>query len=468
MSAEQIHHMGVSEYLGYSGVVLLVCKEYEDAYDQLRSYESDPEGRGGGVVVLGQPGIGKTCFLYYLLFRLLSEKKAVAFQVGEDFLLFQGAGVQRCKSISINGAIIPSGTWALTDSHVSFERPCNAFLKACSAGRAWVVQTTSPSESKYARWQEEWDAKLFWMQVFHFDELYTLGKTLGLNTQTLRDNYNSWGPSARVCVSLTKDPNKVRSHAQSVVRAAYGLTSDGRQFDGFRFVSTHQLFVVRPTDSRQVTAVEFGTNRLRGIVARAYANHDRATRLRFYSAIRGDPMFSSPAGEIYKSHVLLWFRHARNTEFIPCTSNVPHSPLLNIPACPGNLKFFSKPDELQEMYKPGLPICWVPTSETLPTLGAVVLTDDAVITVQITIASKRDTKNIGFIDIYRNLPPRLKTKPRCHVFITDSDSNAESLRDQNLTVPKGTHVYSAIASVEDLDSKVVMTEDCMDALEKER
>ncbi|KAI9439308.1 hypothetical protein H4582DRAFT_2142924 [Lactarius indigo] len=122
--------------------------------------------------------------------------------------------------------------------------------------------------AKYAKWHEEWDAKLFWMRGFPL------------------------GASARVCISLTRDPKNIRSHARSMVRGVCSLTSDAGQFDGFRFASTHQLM------SRELT-VECGTNRLRGFVTRTYAKHDHATPLRFYSAIRGDPKFSSLAGQTF-------------------------------------------------------------------------------------------------------------------------------------------------------------------------
>jgi len=194
ITEEQINYLGV-KYLFYSKFILLVCKEYKYAYDKLWSWERDPVSRGSGVVILGQPEIGrylspttvsftnichstpnpgKSCFLYYLLFHLLNEKKTVAFQVGEVFILFQDTGIQRCGTTSTDRLIIPSGTWALTDSCTGFEKPCNAFLNA-PLGHAWIVQTTSPSENKYAQWQQEQNAKTFWMQVFPLDELNALG-----------------------------------------------------------------------------------------------------------------------------------------------------------------------------------------------------------------------------------------------------------------------------------------------------
>ena len=82
---------------------------------------------------------GKTCFLYYLLFVLLSEQKTVAFQVTSHFILFQDTGIRLLDCYSFAGKAIPPGTWALTDFHPDSVTPCQAFVNASNAGRAWIV-----------------------------------------------------------------------------------------------------------------------------------------------------------------------------------------------------------------------------------------------------------------------------------------------------------------------------------------
>ena len=126
-------------------------------------------------IVFVTPNPGKSCFLYYLLFHLLSMGKSVAFQVGDKFLLFQDTGVRLCDITFSNGQIIPDGTWALADSHRHFDEPCDAFLNACKSGRAWVVQTTPPLEDKWRSWQKEYGADMYWMDVVTLDQLNALG-----------------------------------------------------------------------------------------------------------------------------------------------------------------------------------------------------------------------------------------------------------------------------------------------------
>ncbi len=193
---EQIKYLGLRDHLLYDQVVLLVREEYKVAYPTLRWYKENPNSTSGGVVVTGQPGIGmhlsptavsfanhrhptpnpgKTCFLYYLLFRLLSAKETVAFQVNEDIILFQGSGVRMTGIGTYDGQNIPSGTWALADSHAEFETPCRAFMVASAAGNAWIVQTTSPQPRRWALWHKERSANKYWMDVLSLDELNALG-----------------------------------------------------------------------------------------------------------------------------------------------------------------------------------------------------------------------------------------------------------------------------------------------------
>jgi hypothetical protein len=198
LTKQKIDELGLRR-LDYDGKALLVRKDYEIAYGDLENY-SATSTRSGGVVVTGQPGIGavctsrrprtpsliitalhnigKTCFLYYVLLRLLCEEKTVAFQANNHFLLFQNTGVQislDSSGLDDAGENIPHRTWALTDSHPEYVHPCKAFLTASRRGRAWIVQTTSPSSKRWSEWHKYRSAYIYWMDVFPLDELSALG-----------------------------------------------------------------------------------------------------------------------------------------------------------------------------------------------------------------------------------------------------------------------------------------------------
>ena len=300
---------------------------------------------------------------------------------------------------------------------------------------------------------------------------------LGLNTEILRDIYNSWGPSTCNCLKFAQNPKAIGRHEQDVFRAAFELTKDASNYPSFKVPSaTYWIFVVRPSpDSREIASVEFGTNRLREIFVRAYTQQDHAVRYSFYRTIRGHPWFASLAGQIFEIHVLLWFWHTESYRNLSCTYATERTPRLLIPSCQENLKFFYKAEELKDISEPEKPLCLVPTSRTFPSLDAVVLTSNTVITIKITIAFKHSANEEEFDLIYRNLPPGLLQKRpyRNHVFVTDKEINAKSLREQkslqNLTEnPKGIAIFSTAIGVDYLDSTAPATEERVDALEKAR
>lgn len=271
---ENVHSLRLSQ-LHFGESVLLVREEYKDAYSYLESRKAKEEAssRGGGRIVSGQPGIGKSCFLYYLLFRLLSEKKNVAFQVKDKFLLFQDTGVRICSFDASNGPIMPDRIWALSDSLPGpvFSMPCEAFLTACRTNRAWVVQATSPLESRWKGWSREHGAKMYWMGIFTVDEMNALGNLLGLKIEVMRDCYDSWGPSARNCVEFAREEQDGTSYERDVLIAARKLVKNDSDFTRLNEpTATHRIFLVRPSrDSREEASIDFGTKHLREIVARA-------------------------------------------------------------------------------------------------------------------------------------------------------------------------------------------------------
>ena len=196
LTTQKIHDLGLRT-LFYEANVLLVRKEFEISYEELEKYKAGPY-ESGGVVVTGQPGIGlhlspttdsftnnhyfhnlgKTCFLYYLLLRLLCEEKTVAFQLNNHFVIFQKTGVEFAPNSSgfeDAGSVIPHGTWALTDSRDNYAQPCKAFVAASTLNGAWIVQTTSPSSNNWRHWHKYLYAYIYWMDLISFDELTVLG-----------------------------------------------------------------------------------------------------------------------------------------------------------------------------------------------------------------------------------------------------------------------------------------------------
>ena len=262
----------------------------------------------------------------------------------------------------------------------------------------------------------------------------------------------------RTCLA---DHEQLAHHELSVTRAAHKFTEEAIPYGDLDSLTvSHRLFSVRPNlkeGSRQKVTVDFATKTVLRFVSRAYTMQDRATRLRFYNMIRRDLWFgtSALASYIYETYLLLWIRYDASTlNSLPCTPALDSSPSLRIPTCGDNMEFFSNVDALKNVDQNEGRKCWVPASQTFSTCDAIVFTNNFVITM--TIASKHGAEPCGFEKISESLPhDLLATRDWCHVFLTDNEDEADSLRQQKLTeIPQkmAIHVYSAYVNIEVWDS----------------
>ena len=256
------------------------------------------------------------------------------------------------------------------------------------------------------------------------------------------------------------DTMRVVAHERSVEVAADEFISNIRQFANIdEMASSHRLIVAWPTATKRTAYPAFASNYILGFVSRAYAKLDLATRQRFYNAISGHTWFGASAGHIFESGVLLWFRYSPAGELLSCNPAEEHLtgypvPVLEIPVCGENMKFISKTEDLRLVAGFDLPVCLVPVPQTFPTADAIVLTEEYIITVQMTVASRHDTNRIGFQTIHDGLPSAFREAHTwCHVFVTDTEDKAKSLRKLQVDPvgTKGIHVYSAFIDIEKLD-----------------
>lgn len=297
-------------------------------------------------------------------------------------------------------------------------------------------------------------------------------RILNQDLDLMRKNYKLWGPSARTCMSLTND-NALERHKRKLDRAVDRFTKDFTQFEKIDAASvSHQLFVVRPTESRQYETVEFASDHVLGLVSRAYATRDHAARQYFYKTISGHTWFGASVGRIFETSVLLWFRHSPDNDFIQCHSALNRIPDLRIEPCRENIRYFDKVDELKNVHEEETQLCMVPISQTFKTVDAIIITKLSIITVQMTVSHTHGANLEGFKNIYDAFSPELLSqRGRYHVFITDTVDKAISLGRQKtlaerVKIDMSIKLYSAFIEFEKLDS--VITGKRVDELETNR
>ncbi|KAH9172974.1 hypothetical protein EDB89DRAFT_1905677 [Lactarius sanguifluus] len=440
-------HIDSLQKLGYTeSCGLLLRPEYDIALRTICKDQKTAKARQcGGVVVTGQPGIGKTCFLYYVLLRRLSEMEPVALERPDFFILFHDGGVYRYPKADPN--FLPKSTWALTDSTGQTPEPCSAFQTVSKRREAWLIQTTSPEETRWRDWHKYCTADKFLMNPTSIEEITILGKLLKPDVDVsddLQRLYRKWGPSARTCLLLLQE-GKEGTYERKVKRTAIDFVRTANpNFDQSKV--SHHLFSVRPVGQsraeREDHIAEIATDHIKDIISYAAA----------------DANAQYPAGAMFEGFVLSWLYARPNAEPLRCFAT--NQADLEIPACgKDQTTFIDRNSTLSTKDVNGCdkpPFCLLPKPKNFPTADAIVITDEFVITIQVTVSNQHGAKKDGFDEIKKIIPASLRTqknkpkqyKPWRHVFITHSDNEAESLRKQNLPgLPDGALLYSGVFDI---------------------
>ncbi|KAI9454998.1 hypothetical protein BJY52DRAFT_1417649 [Lactarius psammicola] len=428
---------------------LLVRPEYDVALGMLNEdHHTAQKCNCGGVVVNGQPGIGKSCFLYYLLLHRLNEMTLVALQLPSYFVVFRDDGVYR-HPLDANSDRLPEGTWALSDSNDEAEQPCTAFLTAARRQRAWIVQTAFPLEERWKKWQKYRNADTSVMNHISIQEITILGNILGLDVGNPRHIYEKWGPSARSCV-------RVENAAQEFIKHAATTT----MFDEMKV--SHLLFSIRPVkqcrDERRIQIAEVATDHIRTVISYAAAEVKAQERIDFYQTVSTHPWFRVSAGVMFKGLVCSWLYARSNVPPLRCFATGMLD--LEIPACgQDQTTFFGSKNGLKNVNgDKKLPLCLLPTSENFPTA-------DAIVTIQVTISDCHDAKKSGFDTIKKLIPSDFRRDKWHHVFITDDDRRAVSLRNQTLNEDLGDIlIYSGVFDI----SRSGVTREDMEAYDEKK
>jgi len=151
----------------------------------------------GGVVVTGQPGIGKTMFLYYILIHRILHGQPTAFQpTSSHTLIFHHSRAEIFGEHTTIDSLAYPGAWALSDSNADVYQPRREFVELHN--RFFLVQATSSQPSRWKAWSQQRRAKLAVMDFWTWSEIY-IGATefeshlKNINKETLMDLFNKQG-----------------------------------------------------------------------------------------------------------------------------------------------------------------------------------------------------------------------------------------------------------------------------------
>jgi hypothetical protein len=277
----------------------------------------------------------------------------------------------------------------------------------------------------------------------------------------LSQQFEKWGPNARICLESAEDPSKVamfETIAQDVARV-YARDPERYSYNQaiVSLCASHSLFTVMPsTESRITSYVTIKTNYLRNLVAIAVAELNAAAQVNFYTQMSKHPWFKSSSGYIFEKFVFTWLFSNPTSEGLLCTpadtadttDTAAPEPFTLYPVGSESVFVFEGCKALtraQDHTTSG----WLPAALNFPSIDAIIFTDGLIVTIQSTISSTHDAKDIGFKQIAQGFKKALRyfrSLQWRHIFVTHSDENAQQLRSQSLPglESKRIWVYSAV------------------------
>ncbi|KAH9014215.1 hypothetical protein EDB84DRAFT_1568299 [Lactarius hengduanensis] len=394
LDAEEIDRLKLFD-LEFYGEVLLFRREYTTAYDSLE-LGSPTEQKKPDVVVLGQPGIGKSVFLFYVLLRRLSNNLPTALQLSNDtFVLFRadGAGLYSGNDRRVD---IPKGTVVLTDAGPKFKIPCDVFF--------------------WKNWHKLYDADLFVMDYFSAGEMVVLGTLRGIPADDLLRTYNKWGPNARNCLLFSQRPQTEYLHGSRVDTAVKSFIDRFPYFQGdFDALQvSHIIFSVLPEDSstrvgRQVPVAKVASEYINKLIINATIKAETDQQITFFKSLCTHAWFKSAAGRILESFVLAWLSAHPASTPIPCTAAAAAAPVLKIPVCPKDRAIpLTGLTLLKTTKRRTLPFCFIPISQNFSAIDAIVFDKSHLITVQVTVSPKHDVNSDALRQIWKALPAAIR------------------------------------------------------------
>ncbi|KAJ8517233.1 hypothetical protein ONZ45_g5568 [Pleurotus djamor] len=401
---------------------ILIRQEYVDTLAYLRN-KSARSSKASGCVILGQPGIGKAFFLIYVLIDRLYNKEPVALQMSAHYyLLFDDRQVT--AHLSDNSSplwkrrnVWKHPIWMLSNASEHVRGPCDAFRYYTG----YIVQASPPSHAHWKGWLKERTGLMYVMDVPSSSEIASIAHILNLDQAKCANIVSQWGPSARIMVSLAREPEQevqyqraARSGAWRLSRRPYLLgMMTSPSFDS-ETLSSLIVFVRPGRDGSGLTnrvhpSPWIPTQYLAELMAKALQTVSAADQTRFFTNLMANSYSLTAAEWLSEAWVHTRFSSG---EDIPCTwkglAPFEHLPAALKPA-PAT---FCRLDEVS----PNEPFYWRPSAPDFPGINGVLFDGQAVYAIQATVSREHSTVVTGLQEVKKKLPAALHNGPLRVIF----------------------------------------------------
>ncbi|KAF8132280.1 hypothetical protein EV363DRAFT_1295804 [Boletus edulis] len=391
---------------------ILVRDEYRIAIQDLQKHEYRR-----GAYVTGQPGIGKSLFLVYLLVQLLGQGCKVAVHDYNHQFYAVFTNTVAFYPITDPAPLATGGPmWALSDSsHEHDGAPPGHFYAFPQAVR--LIQATSLKKKRWHEWSKQAKAKCYVMDIWTEQETANLANLLGYNGQRMVDLWKKWGgaPGTLLTYLEESDQEIENWHHDHAIKAI------GTCQDVIQSIVNQQLFEGSDAPSRFYFCrpADYATSSIHR-KRTALQQLSNAIKLEFFTALSQCNDTRQAAEFIYQT----WFHCFISTanKSIDC-------------------HWLDEPDKVTKLYgttnlasesakeRKELPYYW-PASTGYPGIDGALICDNAIFAFQITLSSTHPSPEPGVRKLRAQLPANLKRLPWHVVFVGNLESSSEAVAQQ--------------------------------------
>ncbi|KAG7094716.1 hypothetical protein E1B28_005536 [Marasmius oreades] len=243
---------------------------------------SEPQGV---FIVCGIPGIGKSCFLYYVLVERLLANLPTCFQTHpNDFTYWCDKGVFQCTMERVRlGFVIPSDVWFLVDSNQKVKAPRAGILNTY----ARVIQAASPRKDRLDWARKENQQPYTWiMKPSPLPELLIMRHFWAPKptVEEVTEFVANYGPSARIIIGFARQPNRYRAILKEItagmtLEKLEQLSKSLHRLDAVDEAISHRILGIYPGEERIDRTLGFHTSEIYRLVKEAFGRSWDAQRM---------------------------------------------------------------------------------------------------------------------------------------------------------------------------------------------
>jgi len=273
--------------LPFPGNLLFIRESYTEIYKII--FTSTDYSR---FLLLGNPGIGKSCFLIYLLYRLLLERQTVVLRRSGDLLcyLFHNGQVTSSDNIAhYDGILNVPSTWYLVDT-----------VPDPGAVVAKTVLTCSPRRETYKLFERYQQRVTLYLPIWDSNELKCLQKNVftDVTYYVMRERFGKVGGIPRLIFSKEDlDDEITKAMGRSTFdkcTAATGVLEGGDDL-------SHVLIHILPqTDNFQKYSVDFASKYISGKLVKLFEQRELQKFRNFLGASGQIPIGGSLRGGLFE------------------------------------------------------------------------------------------------------------------------------------------------------------------------